>query len=81
MEKFVYRIIISFILIGTVVKSEYAIKNGDLYYSFKESNSEYKMTEADIKTLKVLNDNYAIDGKHVFFQKAIKRLPSFFIKF
>ena len=71
MGKFVYRIIISFILIGTVVKSEYAIKNGDLYYNFKESNSEYKMTEADIKTLKVLNDNYAIDGKHVFFQKNI----------
>ena len=71
MEKFVYRIIISFILIGTVVKSEYAIKNGYLYYNFKESNSEYKMTEADIKTLKILDDNYAIDGKHVFFQKDI----------
>ena len=71
MEKFVYRIIISFILIGTVVKSEYAIKNGYLYYNFKESNSEYKMTEADIKTLKILDDNYTIDGKHVFFQKDI----------
>ena len=71
MGKFAYRIIISFILIGTVVKSEYAIKNGYLYYNFKESNSEYKMTEADIKTLKILDDNYAIDGKHVFFQKDI----------
>lgn len=71
MGKFAYRIIISFILIGTFAKSEYLVKNAELYYNFKEPNSEYKVTEADIKTLKILNDNYAIDGKHVFFQKDI----------
>ena len=50
MGKFAYRIIISFILIGTFAKSEYLVKNAELYYNFKEPNSEYKVTDADIQS-------------------------------